>query len=571
MVTMKQLGIGVVAFAVMLAGCAPPEPTPASAPERGSQGTPSAKKRITAAISGEPFTLSSIIDSAGVGSTPGVTEMEELYHVGLAEVVDYRVAVRPRLAESIPSLDNGAWKTFPDGRMETTWRIRRDARWHDGTPLTSADLLFTVQVGQDRDLAVLSHNAYRFIEGVEATDSATVVVRWTRPFILADTMFSGSFALPVPRHILEPIYLDQKENFAEHPYWTEEFVGTGPFKVVEFVKGSHLVLTAFEQYVLGRPKLDEIEIKFVNDPSVTVANILAGTIDLTFGRGFGPEQAFEAERQWLAGKVDATFGTSWTALYPRFIDPKPPVMANLQFRRALMHATDRQQVVDSFAMGKSRAVSSFIGPNAPEFPEIQGHIVEYPYDQRRAHELITGLGYVKGPDGMFADSAGRPITMEIQTITGDQLRTSAMFSTADMWKAVGVATETVMIPRQRVTDREWRVTLPGFELVHQPNSMNERALQRFQTKEIPTAQNGYRGNNRALYSNPEYDALAEKYVVTLDARERLELAKQINRHISEQLPALGLLYRVELMLVANRLANVNAEQGTRNAHDWDVK
>jgi peptide/nickel transport system substrate-binding protein len=107
--------------------------------------------------------------------------------------------------------------------------------------------------------------------------------------------------------------------------------------------------------------------------------------------------------------------------------------------------------------------------------------------------------------------------------------------------------------------------------VHQPNSLNERALQRFHSREIPTAQNGYRGNNRALYLSPAYDGLADRYVVTLEGRERLELAKQINRHISEQLPALGLLYRVELMLIANRLGNVNAEQHTRNSHEWDLK
>jgi ABC-type oligopeptide transport system substrate-binding subunit len=140
-----------------------------------------------------------------------------------------------------------------------------------------------------------------------------------------------------------------------------------------------------------------------------------------------------------------------------------------------------------------------------------------------------------------------------------------------MWKAIGVGAETVIIPRQRATDREYRVTRPGFELTHQPNELTERALQRLQSHEIPTAQNNWRGNNRARYSSPEYDALADTYIVTLDARERLEVAKQLVHHISDQLPAMGLLYRIDLMLIANKLVNVSAETVVRNAPEWDVR
>jgi peptide/nickel transport system substrate-binding protein len=309
----------------------------------------------------------------------------------------------------------------------------------------------------------------------------------------------------------------------------------------------------------------------MNDPSVIVANVLSSAVDVSLGRGLAPEQAYEAERQWTDGKVDASYSTSWTAIYPQFVDPNPPAIANLQFRRALMHALDRQQIVNSLAMGKTRPVSSYIGPNSPEFRDVQLHVMEYPYDQRRAIELISGLGFARGADGMFLDPSGRPLSVEIRTTAGDELRSNAMFATADMWKAAGIGTETLIVPRQRASDREYRVTRPGFELTHQPNELTERALQRLQSKEVPTAQNNWRGNNRARYSSPEYDALVDRYVVTLDARERLEGAKQINQHISQQLPAMGLLYRIDLMLIADRLANVSADVSVRNAHEWNLK
>jgi peptide/nickel transport system substrate-binding protein len=562
---------------IIVAGCAgsaSPSPavgTPGGQDAVGLPRVTASKKRITAAIRGEPATLSAIIDSSGVGGTAGVAELEEMINVGLAEIVDNRVATRARLAASLPTVDNGQWKAFPDGRMEITWKIRSDARWHDGTPVTSADLLFTTQVGRDGELTVLSNNAYKFVESVEAPDPSTIKLTWKRPYILADTMFSGSFALPLPKHILEPVFLEAKATFAEHPYWTEQFIGTGPFRVREFVRGSHVVLEAFDGYPLGRPKIDEVEIKFINDPNVIVANVLSGAVDLTLGRGLAPEEASEAERQWGQGKVGTAYGTSWTALYPQFVDPSPAAIANLPFRRALMHAMNRQQLVDTLAQGKTRPVSSYIGPNSPEFPEVQASVMDYPYDQKRAVELVSGLGFSRGPNGMFLDSNGQPLTVEIRTTTGDELRTNAMLAIADMWKAIGVATETVVVPRQRADDREYRVTRPGFELVHQPNELTERALQRFETEEIPTAQNDWRGNNRARYSSPEYDGLVDRYLVTLNARDRLEVARQLMHHFSEQLPAMGILYRVDVMLIANRLTKVSAETSTRNAQEWDLR
>ena len=79
--------------------------------------------------------------------------LQELLHVGLV-TSDSRGRLEARLAEVVPSLDNGLWELFPDGTMATTWKIRGDARWHDGHPVSADDLLFTAAVAQDRDLAI---------------------------------------------------------------------------------------------------------------------------------------------------------------------------------------------------------------------------------------------------------------------------------------------------------------------------------------------------------------------------------------------------------------------------------
>lgn len=231
---------GLVALVLILTavGCAPPA-TPTGGIE-GPQGrSTSGPKRVTAGIPATPPILYNALNVGGVGGQGSA--LQDLVHVGLS-AHDPQSNLHPRLAEVVPSLENGLWRLLPDGRMETTWRIRSEAQWHDGTPFTSADAAFTLQVVGDRELPALSHVAYASIEGVDTPDTRTVTVRWSKPYIEADRLFTASLAAPMPRHLLERPLAESKATFLDLPYWGPEFVGTGPFRVREFERGSHLLV-----------------------------------------------------------------------------------------------------------------------------------------------------------------------------------------------------------------------------------------------------------------------------------------------------------------------------------------
>src|SRR5204863_4586653 len=134
------------------------------------------------------------------------------------------------LAESLPTIENGGWQVFADGRMETTWKIKQGARWQDGAPFTTEDVAFAAQVAQDPALPFPRDPGYRSVAAIEAPDSQTLVIRWKEPYIEADRLF-GMRLLPLPRHLLDEQYTENKASFAQLPYWTSEFVGTGPFQV----------------------------------------------------------------------------------------------------------------------------------------------------------------------------------------------------------------------------------------------------------------------------------------------------------------------------------------------------
>lgn len=552
--------------AVVLAACA--APGQGAGPGPGVEaGARREAKRVTVAILGEPYTLSQAVNSAGTGSIRGVGEVEKMIHAGLTMIngEGERVA---QLAERAATVDNGLWKVLPDGRMETTWTLRRDARWHDGTPVTTDDLLFTARVAQDRDLAMPNLQAFKAITGIEAKDAQTIFVEWKKPFIEADQVFSSGAALPLPKHLLERTYLDDKDSLLSLPYWTTDFVGAGPFKVYEFVRGSQMIVRANGDYVLGQPKVDEIVVRFIQDPNTLIANVLAGEVDMTAGRGLNLEQALDVADRW-DGTLEST-PSNWIAHYPQHLTPDPAVIREAPFRRALLHAIDREALSESLQRGIAPVAHAFIGVSEPEYRHVEAQIVKYPYDQRRAISLIEQLGYTRGADSFFHDSSGKKLLVESRTNAGDDLKEKLMFAAADYWKQAGVDVTLVVVPRQRASDREYRATYPGFDLVRQPFDPI-----RFHSAESPLAENNWNGKNRTRYVNHEADELIDRYFTTIPLRERVDVLGRLVRVLTDQVAALGLIAGPEPTLIGRRLVNVAAGRAgadeTWNVHLWEIR
>jgi len=237
-----------------------------------------------------------------IGSVPGLDALEEMVNAGMANFTD-QGALRPQLAEAVPGLDNGLWKLLADGRMETTWKIRAGAAWHDGTPLTADDLVFTARADQERQVPGFGNVINTMIERVDAPDPATFVATWKSPFVGADTLFTRLRGLPLPKHILEEPYNENRATLVDHPYWGQQFVGTGPFKLRELISGSHLVLDANAEYVLGRPRIDVFEVKFTPDANVLMTTVLSDAAEITLGARLSIDQALQVQEAWRGGTV----------------------------------------------------------------------------------------------------------------------------------------------------------------------------------------------------------------------------------------------------------------------------
>lgn len=571
---MRRATVSLLAALVLLAACAAPSgstggraPSGEAAPAAG----PATPKRIIAGLTGDPPTFSARFNPGGV--VPGIDRLEEFLNSGLS-VEDDRGLRRPLLGESVPTVENGLWKLLPDGRMETTWTIRPSVVWHDGTPFTTNDLLFAARVEQDPEMPLVRSIAFSSIDRMEATDARTITIHWSRPYIWADTAFAGpsgtGFAFPLPAHLLERPYTDAKGGLLDLPYWTDEYVGTGPFKLKEFVKGSHVTVTASERYPLGRPKVDEIELKIIPDWGTLGANILAGVVELTPGGRISLEWATQIRDQWRDGRMEVASGGAgglWFALFPQFLTPNPAILTNVQFRRALVHAIDRQTLADSLLSGAVLPAHSMFSPGDPEHAEIESFITRYDYDPRKAAQMIEGLGFSRAADGFVRDASGQRLPVEIRTIVADTQQKLTL-STIDFWRQVGVAAEPWTISLQLARDSEQYATHSGFLLVRNPAHL--RGISGLHSSRSPLPENRFSGLNYGRYRNEELDSLIDRLFVTVPLRERAQVTGQIVRHMTENLNVIGLVFNPDPILIGNRLRNIPIQRPTWNTHEWDV-
>ena len=561
MTRLVALSIAWTMCVVVLAACAPPRTAPPGA--AGTDGAqPAAKKKIVAGVPGDPAIFSNMLARAGAGNAGGVGEIERLLNTGLS-VIDDRGALRPVLGESVPTTENGGWQVFPDGRMVTTWKIKPGVTWHDGTPFTSADLLYTARVLMDPELPEFKEKAFASIDSVEAPDASTIVVNWKRPFIEGNTMFTGNRGgAPQPKHLLETTYLENKDAYRSMSHWVDDYVGVGAFKLKEFVRGDHITLVANDAFALGRPRTDEIEIKIVPNAQALSANIMGGNIDMTL-----TDVALDSIVQILnngwngkaAGELDDPVGA-----WPQFLDPSPVVILEAPFRRALVHALDRDLMQQNLMYGMSRVADTPMWPQDPMFRYVEPRLVKYPYDQRQAIELIAGLGYTQGSDRMFRDAAGQPLKVELRATPGREQYGKSAIVAADMWQAVGVGVDLNLMPLALNNDSEYRQTRPAFEVTGMKYD-----LARFTSKEVPTAANRYIGDNRMRYANPQLDEWADRFYITIPEAERGEVAAQAFHLLSDQVIMINFFYDIRQSVQANKLINVSRPYGW-NGHEWDI-
>ena len=351
----KPVWTSVLGLAVLVIACTPATTAPArSTAEPARPAAAAAPQRaFVMAIRLEPTSLS-LRPPREVFSD---VQDRALFNADLA-IADDRGTPVPYLAEALPVLNSDSWQVFPDGRMQTTYRLRPNLTWHDGTPLSADDFVFGYRVYSTPDVGLSLQPPFTAMEQVDAPDPRTVVIHWKRSYPDAGHMTGRDQNFPpLPRHLLEaPFASESVEAFLAQPYWSREFLGTGPYRVTTWEPGSFIEGAAFDGHATGRPKIDRIKIMFISDPNTTLANLLSGDLDFAAPFTLAIPNGLTLKGEWepkRAGSVLYQVGGFWHGFGIQFLPERtsPRALLDARVRRALAHSIDRSAINDAVNAG----------------------------------------------------------------------------------------------------------------------------------------------------------------------------------------------------------------------------
>jgi len=506
---------------------------------------------------------------------------ERLFNAALA-LIDGDQVARPYLAESLPQLNTESWRIFPDGRMETTYGLRRGLTWHNGEPLTAEDFVFAFRLYTAPELgAVFSSTPQDRMDQVLAPDPYTLVIRWRSSFPEAGSLVTEDLD-PLPRHILEPAFLAVQQDAAAREalvglrFWTLEYVGAGPFRLDNWVRGSHLEGSAFDGHALGRPKIDRIVVRVVGDENAVLTNVLAGAVDFTGQTSLRFEHAMVLQRDWVtAGKGGVILQRGYPRMYQVQLRPEyaeHPGQLDLVIRRALAHSIDRQALNDGLFEGQGFVSEIFVPSSSPYFLDVDRVIARYPYNPRRSEQLMAEAGYARDHDGFFANTRGERFKTDLRVGPGTEFERGQVIM-IDTWRQAGFQLSSSLAASS--PNPEARHTFPGIAF---RSGEPERVSL---SSEIGTPGNHWFGENRGGFISREYDRLFGLFSSTPDPTQRSQHYAGMIKVLTDELPmfvtnfAIGVnSYGATLHGPTNKTVGHGDQRGTLpywNIHEWELR
>ena len=510
------------------------------------------------------------------GETANVQrELGDIFNGTLA-FLDANGNLHPKFAQKIPSISDGDWRTDPDGSMEVTWKLKPNAKWHDGTPLTSDDIAFSIRMFKDPASRFSVPAGIRVVDEALTPDPETVVLRYRRIFNGAAAATTPDFPL-VPRHLLQDMYAQVgPEGLASSPIWTTDWVGLGPYRLTNHVLGSQIEGEAFPDYIFGRPRIDRVIVRIIPDVNSIVANILAGELDAVLTGALEAGHASELKGRWEA-PGQGTVGVVQNRLRQmqlQYRDPSLPWATDLRVRQAAMHLIDRQALVDTLIHGLTSVADVAALPGSPLQASLERRgITRYPFDRAQGERILDSAGWTRGADGLRRNAAGTVFTWN-PAVSGEPDLPEVLVL-VDGFRAGGINSEPDLIP-DSLSSNDKNERRGRSHSVTRSSGLDYTYWDRFLTAEISSPENRWRTANTGGYSNPAFESLFTQWRTTLEPTSRVEREADLAKLLLDDLAALPLFYNVDVFVHRRAVVGPQPNRGEgRNVsidvHTWRIE
>ncbi len=490
----------------------------------------------------------------------GITQ--DLYIEG-AWTFDDELNAVPRLAAEIPSLENGG--VSEDGKTITI-KVREGAVWSDGEPVTSADFVFTYEMYVAEGNAVASRYPYGdFVTSVEAPDEATVVVNFSEPFA---PWLTSLFAVVLPEHVLGPVF--EAEGTIDNADWNREpTVSSGPFVFDTWEVGSFMRFVRNENYYGDPAQLEVVVVTFVPDAETYVLGLEQGEADLGTFIAYSDVPRLQDTGFLNVEVVASGYNEGWFFN----VDPETghPALQDVNVRKALGMAFNRQQITDDLLLGLTYPAASFWENTPYASPNVEA----LPYDPEQAAALLDEAGWVDSDGDGLRDKDG--VTLSLRYVTNQrQIRQDTQVVAQQQLGELGVELTLENYPSDIFFNGYadgGPVATGQYDVAQWSTTTNfpDPDSSRFLCNQIPSDENPT-GANWTGYCNEELDALFAQQATTTDPAARVEVFHQIDELFSQDVIWVSIWHDPDLYVYNQRIEGVrlNGKTPFWNINAWTV-
>lgn len=552
---MRTLVIGALACVLALSACskAGDQPTAGGPAPTGAAGATGGQLRI--AIQRSPNTLNPLLNGFSVE-----TMINRLSFDTLLSVDASGKNLVPILATEVPTERNGG--IGKDG-LTITYHLHSGVRWQDGVPFTSKDVKFSWQAMMNEKNNVNERVGYEDVKSVDTPDATTVVFHLKHKFApFVNTVFSESDSpvCIVPEHILAKYPDVNRIPFNEQP------IGTGPFKVVRWVRGDHIELVANDDYFRGKPKLRSIVVREIPDENTSLNALRSHDIDWILDASPDLYKTLKT-----LPDVKVAFDSMFQTLGVDFNTSHPP-LDDVRVRRAFAYAIDKQALIDRFTGGTAIVAWA----NQPPYSWAhEQNVTKYPFSVAKAKQLLKEAGWVPGADGI-ARKNGQPLSLQLAYNVENATRRLVVVQIQAMLKAVGVDAQIKAVPSNLyyatygqggiLINGKYDMGLYGWIAGYDPDDHSIYSSDQIGTPTHPD------GSNYTRYSNPKMDAAERQALSSYDQATRKKAYSTIQKLIANDVPEDYIWFPRQIEPISPKFKGFapNPVNEAWNAYEWEI-
>ena len=437
----------------------------------------------------------------------------------------------PDLAESFE---------ISDDSLTVTYTLREGLKWHDGQPVTTADVVYTFEMIADAGYtgprysditAIVGVEAYKAgeadsIEGIVVIDERTVSITTSEVYANALDLI-GAKAL-IPKHIWQDIPVAQHANQTE---LLRNPVGTGPFMMKEFVPDQFAELVAYDDFHFGRPNLDTLLIQVANQETA-LAQLVAGQLDMMEVSSVA-NAAEELEGTDIVLVEIMSRGYQYMGFNNRL-----EIFQDKLVRQAFMHAINREGMVENIAQGFGVVMNVPLASFSWAVPP-QDKLNLYPYDKEKAIELLEQAGWDYRDGTMYRND--EPVRLSLKYPTGNVIRERSAPLIQQNLADIGIELELLImdfgtLADQVIDEHDFDLFLMGWALDVDPGGL---------AGIWHSSETGPGGWNMVGFVNDRADFLLEEGQKHLVIEDRIPIYHELVTLMNDEVPAAFLYSMLE--------------------------